>query len=342
MAPEARDLQRLPRHRDVVGLQAARRRIEPAQPRLRVRGVAGAGVEGVELGARRERLVHLRAVPRVGRAPREVHDVGREGDGEPAPCLEVEPDDAVAAEARGARIAVREAAGHEERPPRGLVDARGVREARDGRHREGIRLELHLGAPHRRVDPELVDLAHRKREAATELDVRVAGRDLEPRRGVRHPQLGRVDRIHEPRLVVLPHDRVERGRPLRRVPRLVRPVVRRPPPVHRRIEPQPRRPVIPPQRRIDAVDPLPPPRVLVGEHPRIRIIGRRPRIEVLRHDRRIRHIELNRLPPALPTSAAHPGRAPITPTITPATTTPLRRRRIEKNARTPERERVAK
>ena len=205
MAPEGGDLERLPRHRDVVGLQAPRRRIEvrSREPRLGVGRVARADVEPIEGRIGPRRGVHARPVPRVRRAAREVNDVGRQRERQPAPRLQVQPDDAVAPEDRHTRVAVDQIARHEERAPGGLVDARRIAEAGDGGQGEGVGLDLHLAAAQRRVDPELVHLAHREREPSPELHVRVAGRDLDPGRRVGDPELGRVDRIAEARLVVL-------------------------------------------------------------------------------------------------------------------------------------------
>ena len=284
MSSEGRHLNRLPGHRDVVRPERRRRVRERGEPRRGIRGVARPERHAARV------IEEVRDDPAVGAvvirsAARVADHARRQRHRKAASGLDLESDEAIRSEHRRRGVRLR----RKERASRRLVDARRVGEARDEGEREGVLLHLDLGAAHRRVDSELVNLAHRQRQTPAELRVRVADGDLEARRRVSGPELRGIDGVFVARLVVPKHFAADgrsegeacEGR-----------VVHRPPPVQRGVEPQPRRPLSPAQRGVEAVDPSSPAAVLLKLVVAL--------VEVLRHDGRLGDVELDALAADVP------------------------------------------
>ena len=95
------------------------------------------------------------------------------------------------------RAIVRRDALKKQRTTRGFVDAGRIRNPGDSGEREEPLGDGQLPSTNRRIDAEVVDLPHRHDEAARHLHVGVAQCDLDPRSGIRQPELSRVDGCRE-------------------------------------------------------------------------------------------------------------------------------------------------
>jgi hypothetical protein len=268
VAPEVRDLERLARvHR--LSRSIARRQGREERAAVGVVARADRRVErAVVDGAVR--------VVAVRRAPGEEDPVGREHDGLTASGRDGCADDAVTTEERthAAEVVVHHV-GQEERAARGLVDARDVRDAADQREPEDVLVRDDLRAEQRRVDAQLVDLAHREHEAASELDVRIAGGDLEAFRLVGEVDLRGIDRIAIARGAVLLRVRLELR--VGEVPVLGTERV------DRGVDARAERELLPVEDEVQAIEPR-----------EVALIGgdlALARVEVLRDDGRLGHVE---------------------------------------------------